>query len=389
MRLRNIYIAGQEGLKDLCLLGHRIAAVADPSLAGSSPADEVSLSFEGALALPGLINSHDHLDFDLFPQFKSQTYSSYKEWGSDIHGRYGESIAAVLRVPRELRIRWGLYKNLLGGVTSVVHHGVRLDIPEDLISVFQDAESLHSVSGEKRWRRKLLSPFRRERPLVIHTGEGTTPECSGEIDSLIRWNILGRPLIGIHAIAMSGQQAAAFRALVWCPDSNYFLYDRTADIPLLRDRTKVVFGTDSTLTASWNIWEQLRLARKLKMVEDSALWDMVTAGPARLWELADRGTIGEGQTADLVIAERPAGSVGWDAVFGLDPASILLVLHQGNIRLFDVSLREQLKDCGYSFENFYPVVVDGRIKYVLGDLPGLLREIYQHYPGALFPVTTL
>ncbi|HEV2479992.1 MAG TPA: amidohydrolase family protein, partial [Puia sp.] len=313
----------------------------------------------------------------------------YKEWGSDIHERYGEEIAAVLRVPRELRLRWGLYKNLLGGVTSVVHHGARMEIPKGLITVLQDAKSVHSLSGEKGWRRKLLFPFRQAWPLVIHIGEGTTPACSKEIDVLLGWNIFKRPLIGVHGIAMSPSQAAGFRALVWCPDSNYFLYGKTADVPLLRDQTRLVFGTDSTLTSSWDIWQQLRSARELDMVEDRTLWDMVTAEPARLWGLEDRGTIAGGCAADLVIAGRPRGSSGWDAVFGLAPGQILLVLHQGNIRLFDGCLLEQLRTFAYPVENFYPVVLAGKVKYVQGDLPGLMREIRRYHPDVLFPVTAL
>jgi hypothetical protein len=125
------------------------------------------------------------------------------------------------------------------------------------------------------------------------------------------------------------------------------------------------------------------------MVEDAALWDMVTAGPARLWGLQDCGTIDKGSAADLVIAERPRGSSGWDAVFGLDPGRVLLVLHHGHIRLFDDSLRDQLSHFAYRLENFHPVVLDGRIKYVQGDLPGLLREIRRHHPDVSFPVMDL
>lgn len=371
---------------DLRVEGDRIVQLRD---AGDRAAGK-GLFFDDALVIPGLINSHDHLDFDLFPAFRSRIYDNYKEWGSDIHERYGAEIAAVLRVPRELRLWWGLYKNLLGGVTSVVHHGGNLQIPKDLITVLQDAKSLHSVSGEKGWRRKLLFPFRQAWPLVIHIGEGMTPDCSKEIDVLLRWNVFQRPLIGVHAIAMRPDQAAGFRALVWCPDSNIFLYGKTADVSSLQEQTRWVFGTDSTLTtSSWNIWQQLRLARALNLVEDRVLWEMITAEPARLWGLADRGTIAEGCAADLVIGERPRGSRGWDAVFGLDPERILLVLHQGKIRLFDASLLDPLSDLAYPLENFHPVVVDGRVKYVQGDLPGLLQEIRRHHPAASFPVTAL
>jgi cytosine/adenosine deaminase-related metal-dependent hydrolase len=400
MLLRNLHIVDQGTLKDLRIAEGRIAAIADagasasdlsaasaPGHAVSALANEISLSFEDAIALPGLINSHDHLDFDLFPRLGNRIYDSYTEWGTDIHRSDGENIARVLRIPRALRIRWGMYKNLLAGVTSVIHHGAKLDVPKGLISVNQNAESLHSISGEKGWRRKLLHPFRRQRQLVIHIGEGTSPACSKEIRKLIRWNIFGRPLIGIHGIAMNERQAAAFEALVWCPDSNYFLYGKTAAIQQLRRRTTIVFGTDSTLTASWDIWQQLRQARELKMAEDPALWDMVTAGPARLWGLDKCGGIGEGQTADLVIAARPPGTTGWNAVFALEPRDLLLILHQGNIRLFDESLHNQLASLFWPMDNFYPVAIDGKIKYIQGDLPGLMREIQTYDPDASFPVT--
>jgi cytosine/adenosine deaminase-related metal-dependent hydrolase len=405
MRLLNVHIVEQEALKDLHIAEGRIAAIssvgASPSAGPSSPADQgpsspaeaplapLTLSFENAIALPGLINSHDHLDFDLFPRLGNRIYSSYTEWGSDIHQSNKENIASVLRIPRELRIRWGIYKNLLGGVTSVIHHGAYLATPQDLISISQNAESLHSISGEKGWRRKLLHPFRRQRQMVIHIGEGTTPACSKEVSELIRWNIFGRPLIGIHGIAMSEKQAAAFEALVWCPDSNFFLYGKTADIQQLRRRTTIVFGTDSTLTASWNIWQQLRLARELKMTDDTALWEMATSGPARLWGLDQCGKIAEGRTADLVIAARTPGTTGWNAVFGVKPRDILLVLHQGNIRLFDESLRDQLTNPEYLIKDFHPIAIDGKIKYIQGDLPGLMQEIQTYRPDASFPVTAI
>ena len=373
MLLRNLHIVEQEAAKDLHIAGDRSAPI--------------SLSFENAIALPGLINSHDHLDFDLFPRLGNRTYGSYTEWGSYIHQADKENIANVLQIPRELRIRWGIYKNLLAGVTSVIHHGSYLDTPQDLISISQTAESLHSISGEKGWRRKLLHPFRRQRQLVIHIGEGTTPACAKEISQLIRWNVFRRPLIGIHGIAMTEEQAAAFEALVWCPDSNFFLYGKTADIQQLRRRTKIVFGTDSTLTASWDIWQQLRLARELKVVDDAALWDMVTAGPARLWGLDRCGEISEDRTADLVVAAVPPGATGWNAVFGVKPCDILLVLHQGNIRLFDESLRDQLINLAWPQKDFYPIAIDGKIKYIQGDLPGLMREIQTYHPNASFPVT--
>ena len=55
----------------------------------------------------------------------------------------------------QLRSRWGIYKNLLAGVTTVAHHGEPLEIENPLITVLQDAQSLHSVKFEKYWQLRL------------------------------------------------------------------------------------------------------------------------------------------------------------------------------------------------------------------------------------------
>ena len=59
-----------------------------------------------------------------------------------------------------------------------------------------------------------------------------------------------------------------------------------------------------------------------------------------------------------------------DAFYGLNPEDLLLVLHEGNIRLFDPSLREPLTAAGLLKGEFRPTKPGG--KYVSGDLPGLM-----------------
>lgn len=392
MKLSNVHIAGHDGLHHIEFANGRISRIEsvnsmppeprDPSIS----ANEYQLSLNEAIAFPGLINSHDHLDFDLFPRYGSRIYPSYTEWGSDIHQTNKINIAGVLKIPQPLRIRWGIYKNLLNGITTVVHHGAKLKIKEDLISVCQKVPSYHSISGEKRWRLKLVNPFRRRWPLAIHIGEGTSPASSAEIGELIKWNIFNRELIGIHGIAMNEKQASSFHALVWCPDSNLFLYNKTAAIDRIRHHTRIVFGTDSTLTASWNLWEHLRLARDQHLVTDTELWDMLTRSPAELWGLEDCGKIEVGQWADLTVASPPAHTKGWDAVYGLNPENILLVLHKGNIRLFDGSLYDQLARASFPLNDFHKIQVRGITKYIQGDLPGLMNEIRKIHPSVEFPV---
>jgi len=293
----------------------------------------------------------------------------------------------VLQIPQALRTRWGIYKNLLNGVTTVINHGKRLNTTDDLIDVYQGSASLHSLKGEKNWKYRLnLHPGKK--PVVIHIGEGTDRLAAEEIDRLIKWNLFRRKIVGIHGVAMTQEQAASFSALIWCPDSNYFLLGRTAAIDRLKDRTAILFGTDSTLTADSNIWTHLRLALEQEMVTNTELFEMLTTTPAVIWGLKDRGSIKEEQRADIVVARPPEGATGWDAFFALNPENLQLVLQKGNIKLFSEDLYDQLASSGLDLQDFHKIFINGQGKYIHGNLPDLMSRIRKYYPSVDFPITS-
>ncbi len=342
-----------------------------------------ALNFDNAIVFPGLINSHDHLDFNLFPQLRNGIYNNYTEWGKDIHQTFKNEIADVLKIPLLLRLEWGLYKNLLCGVTTVVSHGERISLSNPIITVFEDSQCLHSVHFEKAWQLKLNNPFKAAVPVNMHVGEGNDWLAFSEIEQLKRWNLLGRKLVGVHAVAMSENQVKKFKAIVWCPDSNYFLLNKTAHINVLSRHTTVLFGTDSTLTASWNIWEHLRLARKTQLLSDDALYKTLNANAAKIWKL-DTGEIAIGKDADIVVAKTKPGTSGLGAFFNISPADLLLVMHKGTISLFDDTLLPQLNDT--VSEGFSKICFGSACKHVRGDLPGLVKKVRQYSPEAQFPV---
>ena len=122
-----------------------------------------------------------------------------------------------------------------------------------------------------------------ERRLVVaHVGEGVGIEAEREIDTFIRWNVWRKKLIGVHAIAMRADQAERFAGLVWCPVSNEFLFGCTAPIARLKKHAAILFGTDSTLTAPWNIWDHLRRAREHGALTDEELIAALTTNAARV-----------------------------------------------------------------------------------------------------------
>ena len=243
---------------------------------------------------------------------------------------------------------------------------------------------MHSVHFEKDWKIKLNNPLKLKVPVNIHVGEGEDFLSFKEIDELTKYNLFRRRLIGIHAVAMSQNQARKFEAVVWCPESNFFLLNKTAKVHMLKKYTNILFGTDSTLTSSWNVWEHLRLARKIGLLDDNTLYNTINKNAAQTWKL-NSGEISEGKDADLVVAKIKNNKTGFNSFFETGPADLLLVLHKGNIRLFDETLLTQLNEVELS--NFSKFYVDGVCKYVQGDLPGLMEKIKEFKPGVRFPVS--
>jgi imidazolonepropionase-like amidohydrolase len=179
---------------------------------------------------------------------------------------------------------------------------------------------------------------------------------------------------------MSAEQAKHFTALVWCPASNQFLYHTTADIKQLKQRTQIVFGTDSTLSAEGTIWDHLRLARNNGALTDYELFDAVTAGAAELWGLKTTGRLRVGADADMVIAKKKNNNL-WDAFFGVTPSDIQLVIRGGNVLLFDESLKMHFN----SHDNFFPIAMNGANKFTVIDVKGLRTAIEQSAPLVSLP----
>jgi cytosine/adenosine deaminase-related metal-dependent hydrolase len=382
MLLRNVQIVGEKGSWDICYEKDFVQSVT--AHRPSAETEENSILFDNSLAFPGLVNSHDHLDFNLFPQLANRQYNNYREWGLDIHKANRAAIDKVLNIPQTLRTEWGLYKNLLNGITTVVNHGPVLDIAPDLITVFQDCYSLHSPGFERNWRWKLNRRRQDRGVIVMHMGEGIDKTSFREINSVLRWNLRNKQIIGIHGVAMNGKQAAKLKALIWCPASNQFLFHKTAEIVKLKNHTSILFGTDSTLTSSWDIWEQLKLARSMRQLSDEELFHSLTTTAHRIWNLPGSGEIAGNEPADIIVANMHPSSDTFDAFYKICSGDILLIVHKGNIRVFDESLKTQLVNTGLPLDCYHCVNIEGRIKYVYGNLAALTRNIHHYYPESAY-----
>ncbi|NNU33992.1 hypothetical protein HK413_07170 [Mucilaginibacter sp. S1162] len=183
--------------------------------------------------------------------------------------------------------------------------------------------------------------------------------------------------MGVHGVAMTTVQAKKFEAVIWCPASNYFLLNKTAAMDDLKKHTTILFGTDSTLTGSWNIWDHIRQARETNMLTDAELYDSLHPGGSQT-DVDNRGSIVVVKKGNRIIVR---------FFYATQPEDILLVVHDGEVRLFDNTMLGQLEHL--NLKEFSKVFMGRTCKYVQGDLPGVMQQIKAYYPGAIFPLTAI
>ena len=327
------------------------------------------INFKDALAFPGLFNAHDHLEFNLFPRLRSKYYRDYLEWGNDIQKLFSKEIINALKIPVELRMKFGMIKNLFNGITTVMHHGKNsVKISDQIVNVISNYNFLHSVSLERNWRIKLIL-MHNKLPFVIHLGEGVGEAIENEVNKLFKWNLFKREIIAVHGISLNTNHADNLAAIIWCPDSNLFLYNKTANVFELKNRIPVLFGSDSNLTSDPNFWNHIRIARAISALNDEELINSMTSLPGELLNVKDIGKIKNGCRADIVVVKKKSEN-NYDAFFNINPEDILLIIRSGKIILFDESLEHE---CAYL--NYRKFKIRGSVKFTDKEIVAIIKKL--------------
>lgn len=355
------------------------------------PRDTV-VDLGGAAVLPGLVNAHDHLELNHYGRLKCRDrYDNASAWIADLRPRLSAdpAISEGRAYPLIERVFIGGLKNLLAGVTTVAHHNpfypeLRRTMPVRIVRRYGWAHSFllerqpAGARGEpggniaERWR---ATPP--DAPFVVHLAEGIDDEARGELPRLEALGCLKPNTVVVHGVAIDAngwrRVSRAGAGLVWCPASNLFLFGCTAIVRSLLDDTDgvrplVALGTDSRVTGSRDLLDELRVAQGAMAVSADELLAMVTTSAAALLHQSRAGRIAVGGPADLVVVPLKSGA----------PADALLAAGRRDVRLVTIDGRPMVADPDLApvFQarrlTPRPFRVDEAPK--LGD-PGLVRRI--------------
>jgi cytosine/adenosine deaminase-related metal-dependent hydrolase len=344
----------------LRVLDGRIASVGR----APEPGDRV-VDLGGDRLLPGLINAHDHLQLNSFPPLDlAPGFRNVREWIAAVseRARTDAAFRAIVDAPRERRLLHGGLKNLLGGVTTVAHHDplypalTDARFPVRVVSRYGWSHSL-GIDGDAQVCRA-FERTPRDWPWIAHAAEGVDDAAAAEFGRLDDLGCIAANTLIVHGVALGAAERArladAGGGLVWCPASNLALFGRSATVADLVARGRVALGTDSRLSGTRDLLQELRVAQEVAGFDEASLAELVTSASAQLLRLTDHGALEPGRLADLLVLPQSL------ALSQAERRDVRMVVIGGEMRYGDADCAAAVS--ATSSQVWTEITVDGRRK---------------------------
>lgn len=378
--MRNVVITGAtlvvaEGTRRSALYVHdgRIAAAARAEDAWEFPLPD-------HLIFPGLINAHDHLHLNSIPPLPhTAAFPNSYAWIAAFRPYLtAPAVRAATAVAADERYRHGGLKNLLSGVTTVLHHDPWHPSLEEAafpVRVLRDFHWSHSLGLGLESRAVGLPPYGppvlesyaaapHQQPWIIHLGEGTDQVAAAELARLDELGCLGANTVLVHGVGLSARDVelviARGAGVIWCPASNLAVLGRTLEPRTLFAAGRLALGSDSRLTGSRDLLSELRVAAAHSDLNPRELLQLVTTDAARLLRAPHVGALEPGQQADLLVL-RDSGEDPYRQLLSAGRAELRAVVRDGAPAVADADLAPWFAACGLEAAS---VQLDGRSKLV-------------------------
>lgn len=356
-------------------------AVRGGRVAETPPPRGLALDLRGHLVFPGLINAHEHLHVNTVPPLPAGApFPNSYAWIEAFQAHFRDpAVAAALAVPKAWRLRHGALKNLLAGVTCVAHHDPwhpALDAADFPVALLRRHGWAYAL-GWPHYGPPARASFEAtppDAPWMIHLAEGTDAVARAELAQLDRLGCLAPNTVLIHGVGLGarGTEAVIARgaAVVWCPASNLALLGRTLDPRRLYAAGRLALGSDSRLSGSRDLLEELCVAALIGGLGPADLLTLATSRAAEVLRLPGRGRLAAGLPADLVIVA-DAGGEPANSLVGRERADLRAVVRDGRPCIADPDFADWFEAAGVET---VPVTLDGRPKLLAKALaePALL-----------------
>lgn len=349
----------------------------------------VSVKIENSVLVPGLINAHDHLLGTYYPKVGNGPYENWLPWDNDLKS------APLYQERQQIENRdlylLGAYRNLVSATTTVSDH-----IPHFVNEPFLDMLPMraireyalaHSIASfALAWGDGIDIEYKKALkqgiPFITHIAEGFDDETKMDLKTLDRKGGLGDHSVLVHGIAFDEEDIKLIKqrgaSVVWCADSNMFMFNRTANVKKMLDvGVNVCIGTDSPMSGGLNLLYEMKYDKALfiktykKELSDDQILKMVTVNPARAFRLKKTGMIKAGYIADLaVFAHR--GKSPYESVLSAQLKDVLLVVISGKPVYGSAEYAHLFDELKIAYQR---VKLDGADKVITGDAVGLLRRI--------------
>lgn len=333
------------------------------------------------LIFPGLINAHDHLHVNAVPPLRAGApFPNSYAWMAAFQAHFEQAeVIAALQIPKALRLRHGALKNLLAGTTCVAHHDPwhdEFDAADFPVALLRDYGWSYAL-GWPDYGPPVQASFAAmptDRPWLIHLAEGTDAIAQAELMQLDEMGCLASNSVLIHGVGLREQDIARIiargAAVIWCPGSNDALLGQSLDPHRLCAAGCLALGSDSRLSGTRDLLEELRHAGTRCELSPAQLLGLVTHHAARILRMPSRGNLVPGAPADLVIVEDLGGDEARSLV-GIARSDIRAVVRDGVPQIADPDFAEWFAVAGVET---VPVMLDGKPKLLARALadPALL-----------------
>ncbi len=344
------------------------------------------------LIFPGLINAHDHLLGNYYPRVGTGPYINWKPWDNDLKAApiYQERG----HISNDDLYRLASFRNIVSGVTTVqdhIPHAVNANIIDELpIRVLKKYTLEHECSSyDLRWGEGITTEHQKASqnniPFITHLEEGYDDEATKGVDILNELKALDKYSVLIHGISFSKEDiqliAKKQANVVWCPASNYFMFKETTDIKyLLEQGVNVAIGTDSPMSGSLNLFEEMRFAHSIyhqiygEFLDFKEIVKMATINAAKALRLSDLGRIAPGYRADLTIIQNGNPKSPYESLVNALFDSVKLVIQNGKPLYGTTNFKSWFETTQKVFQK---IKIDGQDRLLVQKPNDLYRRIWE------------